>query len=160
MSDDRIARLTELARRVWSDCSDVEVVSGPKGLMVAGDDPELARITLLHINHRNAPVPLLDALEAALLVLAGDLVLTGDERSLMRPDIEKVIHANVEVGIAYTTLVLELQKLAREWSDKAAQWMAEYRAAGEDEHSGPMEAARQQLVLAEQLRKAAQGDKP
>ncbi len=77
MTDEaRIARLTELARRVWPYLSEVEVVAGPKGILVAGNDPHVApdapRTGQLYINHWDSPVPLLDALEAALLVLAGD----------------------------------------------------------------------------------------
>lgn len=77
MTDEaRLARLTELARWVWPYCSEVEVASGPKGLLVAGNDPHVApgapRTAQLYINHHDSPVPLLDALEAALLVLVGD----------------------------------------------------------------------------------------
>lgn len=70
MSDnDRIARLTELARRVWPDASiPVDVTHTQTSARVEIDDPRASGpIPLAFLCHPRA----LDALEAALLVLNG-----------------------------------------------------------------------------------------
>ncbi len=108
MTDEaRIKRLTELARRVWPDAAAAVVDGVPSVHEMTDYYGEYIHIA----RHPRA----LDALEAALLVLSGDLVLTGDERNLMRPDIRRVIEANVEVGMAYTKLLVDVEQLAGEW---------------------------------------------
>lgn len=116
MTDEaRLARLTELARRVWPDDREIAVEHYEKReVIVWGHDGE----SHARIDHPRA----FDALEAALLVLSGDLVLTGDERSLMRPDVQRIVQANVDVGMAYTELLLQVEQLAAEWEAQAASW--------------------------------------
>lgn len=111
---DRIVELVKRARRVYGDDAVLDSYEAE------GDatfwSVRVGTRVVLHVVGDNAQ----DALEAALLVLVGDLVLTGEERSLMRPDIEKVIKANVEVGMAYTTLLCAVDQLAQEWEAEAA----------------------------------------
>lgn len=65
MSDDeRIQRLTELARRVWPDELVIEIITDAEGVSVESDRCILCTVE----QHERA----LDALEAALLVLAGE----------------------------------------------------------------------------------------
>ena len=70
--DDRIERLTQLARRMWPDRPYVEVRSGI-GFAEVRDGPRDGGWidSLLRVDHGNA----LDALEAALLVLDGARVV-------------------------------------------------------------------------------------
>jgi hypothetical protein len=65
----RIARLTELARRVWPQFENLRVVATPIEALVLfdyGSEKRRDTSTLLHVPHPRA----LDALEAALLVLS------------------------------------------------------------------------------------------
>lgn len=113
MTDEaRIARMTKLAGRVWSDA---EVRGGTSRALV---ETVSEWGNAIDIQHPRA----LEALEAALLVLAGDLVLTGEEGSLMRPDIQRIVEANVEVGMAYTQLLLDVDQLASEWEADIARY--------------------------------------
>lgn len=116
MSDaERIASMTELARRVWpgpEPAVQVAISRNEASVEQPGHEDSGPLATIIHPRA-------LDALEAALLVLAGDLALTGDERNAMRPDILRMIEANVELGTAHTRLLVELEALAGRWETDA-----------------------------------------
>lgn len=114
--DERLTRLTELARETWPGADPLIVDTGKAaGVHERGGQERMLAMVL---GHPRA----LDALEAALLVLSGDLELTGEERSLMRPDIQRIVEANAEVGMAYTQLLVDMEQLASEWDQ---QWLTE-----------------------------------
>lgn len=118
MSDDRIQRLTALARRVWPQ-DDPLVVAVPSDASVWLFDDVIDDVRAIHIISRPRA---LDALEAALLVLA--LPETGIESSTTVLDL---CRANTELGMALVDLRLRLGALAEEWESAAEE---------SDPHSG------------------------
>jgi hypothetical protein len=66
MDDDRIARLTELARRVWGDSAQVYADRNGHASVTVPEDDDDGRTRVLTVVHPRA----LDALLPALLVLA------------------------------------------------------------------------------------------
>jgi hypothetical protein len=125
--EERLARLTALARKAYGQdvvvhcyCEPREAWSVRRVAYAPEDRPSI----VVFVEGLRS----FEALEAALLVLAGDLVLTGEERSLMRPDIKAIVEANVEVGMAYTSLLVEVERLASEWENRGhelGQWSTE-----------------------------------
>lgn len=114
--DERLARLTDLAQRVWPGADPLIVDTGKAaGVHERGGQERMLAMVLAHPRS-------LDALEAALLVLSGDLKLTGEECSLMRPDIQRIVEANVEVGMAYTQLLVDMAQLAEGLEEMAKDY--------------------------------------
>ena len=125
MSDDeRIARLIELARRVWPDAAkggiayDADNNFKPGEVTLAAHQPEWTPLVTLYCNHPRA----LDALEKALLVLAGEPPAWVEqlckqwEREAMEPPPETVRTAHPPY-----LLRIALQECAKELRERAAK---------------------------------------
>lgn len=109
MTDERIQRLTELARRVWPYERDrlrieIDVVGTLRILEKGSDDP-------LFLLDDVPPECALDALEAALLVLAEDVTIRGVRGAVLVPMLPGEPPAWAE-------------QLASEWEAKANKWLA------------------------------------
>lgn len=143
MTDEaRIARLTELARRVWGEHGIYDGANGRPG-SVAKSQGKLGGYHVLFMAGDGSYMPIqiadhpraLDALEAALLVLAGELVLTGDERSLMRPDIRRIVEANADLSLRYSQLLLDIEQLASKFDAETERLRAQIKQPGNGELS-------------------------
>lgn len=112
----RITHLTALAQRAWPDRSKVQVTNAASFILVTGERlvlGEWVRGTLLQIDHRGSLVPRLDALEAALLVMAGETSPVALKRAALP-------HHPEQSRDALRRLRGTLEKLITEWNQLAA----------------------------------------
>lgn len=126
---ERIERLTQLAREVWPDRDEQMVIYEITGAAMIAyrsrfpcstvDGSEGERIVSYHtrIDHPRA----LDALEAALLVLADHerVPLTPD--AVLRSKLQSAEQSRDKLRDAYAGLMLRLAKLAEKWLAEGAQ---------------------------------------
>lgn len=159
-NDERIQRLTELARRVWPDanvdmeCRSFGVYLGEECVWFCDAD--------FDSNPRA-----LDALEAALLVLAGEAPLVASGQGAICKlvpglpidhDAERQIDALVTAATKREPLAPAwVEQLAEEWEHRAAKWVSVHDSHhDEDECADACYAeAKQVLNCADELRERA-----
>ncbi len=121
----RIARLTELARRVWpGDKLDIVVRGEAVRVMLGGEDTGMPMITtsLLTVVHPRA----LDALEAALLVLAN-----GDRRARAQQFFEGLPALSTGILAVGTHAAADVPPESPAWVEQLAGEMEEDHRCGD-----------------------------
>jgi hypothetical protein len=155
MSDDeRLLRLTELARRVWPDgkyVRELGVYVAPNGQRARVVN-HAAGFDLLDVKRHPRS---LDALEAALLVLTGDVTIRGVRGAVLVPmlpidrDAERIVDglvAQSQTGQRTPLVPAWAEELAVEWEARAARMLRE---------GGAEEVASEVMLCAAKLRERA-----
>lgn len=163
MSDDdeaRIGKLTELARRVWPRDREIAVCQDGAEAEVLGHDCD----SLIRIEHPRA----LDALEAALLVLAGEPA--DFDELLARSSVGQGLRAlredpEAELARVEEELTPEVMEILRRANDEPPAWVEQLAAkweAAADAHSPlgapPYPVDRMRRDCARELRERAKGE--
>lgn len=167
--DEQIARCTELARRVWPDL-DAAIVAGALSAGVYSGAQNETMVAMI-LRHPRA----LNALEAALLVLAddGDLLRRAIVEVEARSDLRGAHAAEIAMAVLRVARGLRnpltedseqeatgvppwVEQLATAWEREARGWIAEHHHDDDEECDEHCNAeAKQVLYRAAQLRTAA-----
>lgn len=162
--DERIARLIELAQKVWPSAGEVGLSDlNPGEVILAKYLPEWTPLLTLQCDHPRA----LDALEAALLVLAGDTVVNaliarsslGAGLHAMQTDPEAELERiDAELTNEVMDAIRDANTMPPAWVEAlASDWESSYRMLRENypEHAGLTLIAHCLRDLAAELRKRA-----
>ncbi len=127
-AEERIARLTELARQVWPHLADELVVGVEDGIDVSAEDPiayvDATHVRMFFVEHRRS----LDALEATLLALAGK---PSFEELLSQSSVGEGLRAlredpEAELARLEEELTPEVMDQLRRWNEEPADEVAPY----------------------------------